>query len=1001
MMLRIRIAVVLVAIVSAVGFFALAEEAPKPKDAPKRLPWTTSKITGSPEAAPPFKSVNPFPKLKFNHPLLLVNMPGTNRLCVGEQDGKLWSFENSPDATAELLIDFKKEVQDFKPTPGADEVESVYGFVFHPDFVKNRQCFVCYTLKSKKSPNLDNGTRVSRFHLPDAKPYRIDFKSEELLFTYLQGGHNGGDLHFGNEGYLYISTGDGEVPSPPDPRKTGQDVSDLLASILRIDVNRKDAGLNYAIPKDNPFVGQSHNGKPIRGEIWAYGFRNPWRMSFDRATNDLWVGDVGWESWEMIHKVEKGGNSGWSIVEASKSVYSDVKIGPTPIRPPAIELSHAVAGSITGGYVYHGKKHPELAGKYIFGDWMTRRIWAATVKNGEVTAYDDIVAASIRIVAFGEDNAGEIYAVDYDAGTIFTFEKNPVAAQDRTKFPRTISQSGLLSSVKANTPATGVYPFEIIAHQWQDYTTSEYLVGLPGTSVVTDFANKKTPPGDVTWRPYHIHLPKDGVLAKTISIEMERGNPATNKRLETQILHFDGDNWQAYTYAWRDDQTDADLVPADGSEKSFTVKDNSYPGGTRDQTWTYASRVQCMQCHSTWSEYALGFNREQLNRPVQTVAGTKNQLSWLGEFGLMDRVGNDNKPVAVYTEAELKKLKRHTNPHDEKAPVNDRAKAYLHANCGHCHRLGGGGGVVEFELHAEGDLLNKKLIDAIPVRGTFDLPDAKIVAPGDADRSTLYYRMAKFGTGRMPHMGAELPDEAGLSLVRKWIAGLPHTTEPADTLRNERTAAGYAKSLANPIHALALARNIGEKQLTKGEVKDLMPVVATLPPGHVRDLFEGYLPSNGKPKTLGANPRPRAILALKGDAANGQVLFAATKSQCMTCHKIEGKGIEIGADLSQIGKTRTRENLLESILEPSRRIELPYQSYLVRTLSGQAFTGLLVKRDAKAIVLKDALNKLITVAADDLESIDASRISLMPAGLLRDFTAQEAADLLEYLSQRK
>ena len=1001
MILRIRIAVVFVGMISAAGFFALAEEATKPKDAPKRLPWTTSQITGSPEAAPPYKSVNPFPKLKFNHPLLLAQLPGTNRMCIGEQDGKIWSFENSPDATAELMIDFKKEVQDFKTTPGADEVESVYGLAFHPDFVKNRQCFVCYTLKSKKSPNLDNGTRVSRFQLPDAKPYRIDFKSEDLLFTYLQGGHNGGDLHFGNDGYLYISTGDGEVPSPPDPRKTGQDVSDLLSSILRIDINRKDPGLNYAIPKDNPFVGQSHNGKPIRGEIWSYGYRNPWRMSFDRATNDLWVGDVGWESWEMIHKVEKGGNSGWSIVEASKSVYGDVKVGPTPIRPPAIELSHAIAGSITGGYVYHGKKLPELAGKYIFGDWMTRRIWAATVKNGEVTAYDDIVAASIRIVAFGEDNAGEIYAVDYDAGTIFTFEKNPVAAQDRTKFPRTISQSGLLSSAKANSPATGVYPFEIIAHQWQDYTTSEYLIGLPGTSVATDYANKKTPPGDVTWRPYHIHLPKDGVLAKTISIEMERGNPATNKRLETQVLHFDGDSWQAYTYAWRDDQTDADLVPADGSEKSFTVKDNNYPGGTRDQTWTYASRVQCMQCHSTWAEYALGFNREQLNRPVQTVAGTKNQLSWLGEFGLMNRVGNDNKPAAVFAEAELKKLKHHTNPHDEKAPVNDRAKSYLHANCGHCHRLGGGGGVVEFELHAEGDLLNKKLIDAKPVRGTFDLPDAKIVAPGDADRSTLYYRMAKFGTGRMPHMGAELPDEAGLSLVRKWIAGLPHTMEPADSLRNERTAAGYAKSLANPVHALALARNIGEKQLTKGEVTALMPVVATLPPGHVRDLFEGYLPSNGKPKTLGANPRPRAILALTGDAANGQVLFAATKSQCMTCHKIEGKGIEIGADLSQIGKTRTREHLLESILEPSRRIELPYQSYLVRTLSGQSFTGLLVKRDAKAIVLKDALNKLITVPADDLESIDASRISLMPAGLLRDFTAQEAADLLEYLSQRK
>ena len=213
--------------------------------------------------------------------------------------------------------------------------------MFHPKFEENRYCYVCYTLQQKeaKPENLPDGSRVSRFKVTDADPPRIDPASEEIVITFQGGGHNGGDLHFGPDGMLYISTGDGAGPNPPDPLNTGQDCSDLLSSILRIDVDKKDAGKNYAVPKDNPFVGM----KDVRPEIWAYGFRNPWRMSFDRKTGDLWVGDVGWELWEMVYKIEKGGNYGWSIIEGRQPVKPDQKIGPTPIRPPTIELSHTIA----------------------------------------------------------------------------------------------------------------------------------------------------------------------------------------------------------------------------------------------------------------------------------------------------------------------------------------------------------------------------------------------------------------------------------------------------------------------------------------------------------------------------------------------------------------------------------------------------------------------------------------------------------------------------------
>ena len=146
--------------------------------------------------------------------------------------------------------------------------------------------------------------------------------------------------------YVY-GTGDAADPNPPDHFKTGQDITDLLASILRIDIDQKDTDKNYAIPKDNPFIGIKQFGKPVREEVWAFGFRNPWRMSFDRGSGDLFAGDVGWEAWEMIHRVKRGGNYGWSLVEARQQVNTTWPAGPGVVTPPIIELDHSVAASIT------------------------------------------------------------------------------------------------------------------------------------------------------------------------------------------------------------------------------------------------------------------------------------------------------------------------------------------------------------------------------------------------------------------------------------------------------------------------------------------------------------------------------------------------------------------------------------------------------------------------------------------------------------------------------
>src|SRR5579872_3465506 len=272
-----------------------------------RQPWTTSRVVGSPEPPPKFKSARVFPEVKFQKPLQIARCPGSDRLFITEEKGKMFSVRPGPDAKAELFFDLPSELTTFGKTPKAKGLDILYGVVFHPQFEKNPFCYVCYTLKSNdpKMPFLPDGTRISRFTVTQSEPPRLEPDSEEIIITWQGGGHNGCDLHFGpKDGMLYFSSGDGRGPNPPDPLNTGQDCSDLLASVVRIDVGHRDAGLRYAIPNANPFVGMPG----IRPELWAFGFRNAYRMSFDRQTGDLWVGDVGWEMWEMVQKVQKGGN---------------------------------------------------------------------------------------------------------------------------------------------------------------------------------------------------------------------------------------------------------------------------------------------------------------------------------------------------------------------------------------------------------------------------------------------------------------------------------------------------------------------------------------------------------------------------------------------------------------------------------------------------------------------------------------------------------------------
>jgi putative heme-binding domain-containing protein len=980
----------------------------------KRVPWTTSKIVGTPEPPHPYKAERVFPKLTFRDPVFMVRAPGLERWFVGEQRGRIVSFpKNSDVEKADLFCDLRSEIKSWDAGSNVRGVDACYGLVFHPQFPRKRTCYVCYVLQSKKGgEQLPDGSRVSEFAVTDTDPPRIDVKSERVLLTFMGGGHNAGDLHFGNDGMLYISTGDATDPNPPDKYDTGQDLSDLLSSILRIDVDKKDAGLQYAIPKDNPFVGLPKT----RGENWAYGFRNPWRMSFDRATGDLWVGDVGWELYEMIYRVERGGNYGWSVKEGHQDVRPNAKRGPTPILPPTVQFPHTDAASITGGYVYHGKKFPDLEGAYICGDWVSRKVWAIRLDKDNKGAAKEIAQTNARVVAFGEDVDGELYIVDHlPTAGLYTLVLDPAAKEWKDTFPRKLSDTGLFAITKQHSLAPGVRPFNITTAAWMDGASAERFVALPGfekAKMYEDYIRIE----EEFWGS-HVFPPKDAVLGKTISMD--------GKRLETQILHSDGGQWRGYTYVWNDEQTDADLLDARG--KDITLKRQQWQisnlGQLTSQTWHFPSRAECIVCHNPWAGFTLAFNPMQLSPDPQWLEERPGELHALKEAGYIDLLRKRNgKDVAWDGNIKTRLIGRELGFHADREHA---ARSYLHANCAHCHQPGAGG-TADFDMRATIPLEKTKLIGVRPVQGTFDIPEARIVAPGDPYRSTLYYRVSKLGRGRMPHIGSDAVDSEGVALLNHWISTMPVNLElqtilkrldeldddlPGDQGSGKSKAKAtersktVAKLLSSMDTAMVLLKAVEPRRLGATEPPDtkvlLRKEAAAQALAHpnplIRGLFERFAGPEQRAPRLGSNIDETTLLALTGDVDRGRDLFHSPVFQCGQCHTIHKKGGQLGPDLSDVAKRLSKLQIIESLLAPSKTIEPKYLTHVVETTAGKIHTGLLVEKTAKEMVLRVVGDKEARIPVGDIDNVHTLKTSLMPDGILRDATPQQAGDLVTYL----
>jgi putative heme-binding domain-containing protein len=442
-----------------------------------------TRVQGMPEDIPQATravGLQPFfsDRVKLEHPVWFGPIPGfTNRFVVLEHEGRCWIIERTAAGDEpSVLLDLSSEVR----VGGAT---GLLGIAFHPKFRENRKYYLKYqTLRGR-----DIITRLVE------RQFTSDFKGDAGVASRLlleigsvTQDHHGGTIEFGPDGFLYLGMGD--TGPQRDPQGHGQNLNVFWSKILRLDVNRNEGGKGYGIPKDNPFVGRTN----VLPEIWAYGFREPWRFSFDPVNGDLWVGDVGQDRVEEVGIVRRGENHGWNIFEGH-TPYSDQyrRAGENYIAP-VFSYTHRIGVSVTGGFVYRGKRAPLMQGRYICGDFESRRIWALTQTNRLLETIVEIGRAPTRLVSFGQDAEGELYVVGYDSGVVYRMDLAAVdpAPRESQVLASTSEQSPVLWRYSLQSPTNGWFQADFDDSQWAVSPGGFGTRGTPGAVVRTEWRTR-------------------------------------------------------------------------------------------------------------------------------------------------------------------------------------------------------------------------------------------------------------------------------------------------------------------------------------------------------------------------------------------------------------------------------------------------------------------------------------------------------------------------------
>lgn len=656
-----------------------------------------------------------WPDLELEAPTRLRQGPVGSRWYVSQLEGQLLTFTEEDQAPT-VVLDITSKVQ-------AIDDAGFTSFALSPNFATNGEIYVAYTgygAQACKVPGCSAVLRLSRFRSTDGgltvnpveEPLIAIDVTDPVLF------HVNADIAFDAAGLLYVGFGDGELAINP-----AQQMDSLLGKILRIDVTKSDPARMkpYAIPPGNPFAGSA------APEIYAYGFRNPWRMSFDRANGDLWAGDVGNDDMEEVDKIVAGGNYGWPLKEGSRCT----DIGPCDgtLIDPVFEIPHRgnAGSSVTFGAIYRGKEFPSLSGKALYADFITGRIWASTPGQPPqvVSLYRE------GIVSFAESRDGEPYFLDLILGRVLRLNAGTLIQPALDTFPKLLSQTGCVNPQDPRQPGDALLPYEINVPFWSDGAEKHRFIRLAQTGKIAVDSEGR------------LDLPVGTVLLKQF---LWKG-----QHIETRLLIRHSEGWGAYTYLWNEQQTDAALVGLDDNPRQMW----------QGLSWAYPNRSQCFQCHNPEAGNSLGLSLAQLNKAITYPATgeTTNQLAKLASLDAFAQAPGSPE-----------KLPMLPSTTDARVPLEQRARAWLHSNCSGCHRPEG---LAErgFDLRFTTPLSETKICNGIPDGGV-GMGDVRLIKPKDPAGSLILIRMSNTAELRMPPIGTKVVDAAGKQLLTDWINSL-------------------------------------------------------------------------------------------------------------------------------------------------------------------------------------------------------------------------------------
>lgn len=727
-------------------------------------------------------TVAAFPNVTFKNPVVLEAEPGTRRLFVGELEGTVVAVSEQDRQTRErtVVLDLTAQTQG-----GFDS--GLLGLAFHPEYGRaaspNRDyVYVFYSwndrpvLVGRPEHTTITWTRVSRFTM-DRASGTLRRDTEQVLIHQKKRiiFHVGGGMFFHpKDGFLYVAMGD-EGAQQDGFRNSQRIDRNLFSGVLRIDVDRRGGAVShpiprqpqdgetahYFIPNDNPFVGRPG----VLEEFYAIGLRSPHRMTYDPVDNLGWIGEIGQARKEEIEVLRIGRapqNFQWAVQEGSSPGF-----GPKPEKPLGIwtdstwEYGRDQGRSVIGGYVYRGKRHPSLAGKYVCADFANGRIWALTYAQAEdrvkITHVDLLsTGQGFRnyhggvggITSFGLDHAGELLVLRHGLRT--RLEQLVEVGPRPGNVPEKLSGTRVFANLTTLAPAPGLVPYDVIAPQWMNGARTRRWISVPAGRTIS-FQR------DAEWR-----FPPGTVIVQQVDWVKDARAPASGTRLETRVLVAKEDGaFYGLSYRWDADQKDATLVAND--DERVTLDRVEATGARARILWAFPSSESCAQCHSQGAGYVLGVKTRQLNRTVSGPdRGGENQLEAWSRLGLFDRpLGKDPE----------KSLRRHVALGDRVAGLEDRVRSYLDANCAHCHNAA----PIPAAWRGNSQLpLADQLLVFGPLVGPRLGEDYHAVAPRDPAGSDLYLRVSENIIGkRMPPLESDHVHREFVTVLREWIDALP------------------------------------------------------------------------------------------------------------------------------------------------------------------------------------------------------------------------------------